>query len=1258
MSFGGAVKLTGESEYRKALQNISQSLKEVSAQMKLTSTEYDKNDKSSKALAAQSTNLNNQLKLQTDKVKALENQYKSMSEQYNTNAQKHSKLVQEYNKEKTELDNIGRNLGTTSKEYQTQKDKVEELAKEVTKSSNAQEQNAKSMSNMRIQIANAQGDVNKTTKALNDLGNEAEDSGKQAEKGSDGFTVLKGVISDLTSRAIASAINGLKKLGEATLYIGKQAISSYAEYEQLVGGVETLFKDSAGIVQDYAAQAYKTAGISANQYMEQATSFSASLLQGLGGDTEKAAKIADMAITDMADNANKMGTSIEMIQNAYQGFAKQNYTMLDNLKLGYGGTKAEMARLINDSGVLKDVTEDQIKECEKLQSELGSLQNQYAAYSVEVETQASRHSKLSTEYKKAVAELDRLSSTSGTTSAAYQKQAEKVEELRLEMVSSTEALNKSKEEQKKLKTQVDNTSKSLERMSTSTEVTADTLDSVPFDKMIEAIHKVQENMDITGTTSKEAANTISGSVASMKAAWSNLLTAIANDNADLGKSVDEFIESVITAGKNIVPRIKQVVEGVKKLINSIVTEVFPKLKKEIPQLKPLIEVFEWFVKNKNLVVGAIKAMITAFAVSKIVSFSKGLTDLTRNLIATAAGTTAVTTATNLNTTAEAANTAGKVVATTATGALTAATNLLNAAWAANPIGLVLGAVTALVGAYSILKNKSNEVNEAQKAQSEEIENLVNSIHEEKQAWDDLVQSQQKQIDAGMTELNHYENLYDELTKIVDENGKVKEGYEERASFIVSRLNNALGTEITMTGNVVDKYSELRDMIQQVMDKKKAQIILESQEALYTEAINNKVEANKKLLDIEQQLQDLSDEGLSLTKDLMDKENEYQELLSGHHYIRAYQANQELEDIRDRMATVYEETDSLKAAYDEQDSKLKEYYYNISLYESNAALAHAGAYDQMSQVTWELVKDYQDADDAQKKILENQVKYTQTELDTLKEMRRQTGSDIYDQQISDGEKQLEKLRQQLEQYNSATETELNKTTLIWSDNLDDQLSEISGAKVEFRDDGAGNVTAYIDGVQSGEAKSKEQMAKIVENTIREISRRKTGAETAGSDLIDGINNGIANERKQSGVFSTISTFGTRLLSRFKASLQEQSPSKATKEMGEYLLQGLGIGIDKEENSILTQITNFGKSVISSLNSGLSGQIQMSAINDINDTISNFKFNSSRSSLADIQAKESSSIVEDFKQALSQMKIEMDDETMGKFVDKTVARTIYS
>ena len=158
---------------------------------------------------------------------------------------------------------------------------------------------------------------------------------------------LMATMAKATTAAVGAVATGLAA-------ITKSAVSHYADYEQLVGGVETLFKESGSIVMGYAENAYKDAGLSANDYMETITSFSASLIQSLGGDTKAAAEIGNQAIVDMSDNANKMGTDMAMIQNAYQGFAKGNYTMLDNLKLGYGGTASEMARLINDSGILGD----------------------------------------------------------------------------------------------------------------------------------------------------------------------------------------------------------------------------------------------------------------------------------------------------------------------------------------------------------------------------------------------------------------------------------------------------------------------------------------------------------------------------------------------------------------------------------------------------------------------------------------------------------------------------------------------------------------------------------------------------------------------------------------------------------------------------------------------------------------------------------------------------------------------------------------
>lgn len=457
--FGGAIKLSGESEYKRALAQINQSLRETSSEMKAVTSSYDANDKSLAKLSAQEEVLNKKMSEQEQKLNILKTAYSDMESEYNSNTQKHNDLVKSYNDEKAKLEEIGKTLGTTSKEYQEQEKKVDDLAQEVTKSTKAQEDNEKSMSKMRQQINEAQADCNKTAKELDNLGKEAKESGKEAEEGGQGFTVLKGVLANLGTMAITTAISGVKKLGNTIVSIGKQAIDSYADYEQLVGGVDTLFKDSSKTVQENASRAFETVGMSANQYMETVTSFSASLLQGLDGDTAESARVADMALQDMADNANKMGTSMESIQNAYQGFSKQNYTMLDNLKLGYGGTKTEMERLLNDAQELSGVEYD-----------ISNLADVY-----------------------------------------------------------------------------------------------------------EAIHVIQKEMGVTGTTAEEASSTITGSTNMMKASWQNLLTGIADDNQDFGALVDNFVESLMTVASNMLPRVQVVMEGLGQLATEFVSQLLPQI---------------------------------------------------------------------------------------------------------------------------------------------------------------------------------------------------------------------------------------------------------------------------------------------------------------------------------------------------------------------------------------------------------------------------------------------------------------------------------------------------------------------------------------------------------------------------------------------------------------------------------------------------------------------------------------------------------
>ena len=325
---GGTIKLEGAEEYKKTLSQIRQELREAGSALNAISSSFANSDKSEQAVINTTARYSAVLEKQQSLLSSLKNEYSKISEVYTNNAKKLETLKSKRDEETNKLIKIGKELGTTSKEYQDQEKVVAGLTKEIDSVNKAQSKNESEMSKLRTTMNNTETEINKTTKEMDSLGKETEETGKEAKKAADGgFTVMKGALANLVSQGITAALDGLKKLAGAVVNLGKNAVENFANYEQLIGGVETLFGESAGIVENYANNAYKTAGLSANQYMETITGFSASLMQSLGGDTAKVAEVGDMAVKDMADNANKMGTSMESIQNAYQGFAKQNYTI-------------------------------------------------------------------------------------------------------------------------------------------------------------------------------------------------------------------------------------------------------------------------------------------------------------------------------------------------------------------------------------------------------------------------------------------------------------------------------------------------------------------------------------------------------------------------------------------------------------------------------------------------------------------------------------------------------------------------------------------------------------------------------------------------------------------------------------------------------------------------------------------------------------------------------------------------------------------
>lgn len=299
---GGTIKLEGAEEYKKTLSQIRQELREAGSALNAISSSFANSDKSEQAVINTTARYSAVLEKQQSLLSSLKNEYSKISEVYTNNAKKLETLKSKRDEETNKLIKIGKELGTTSKEYQDQEKVVAGLTKEIDSVNKAQSKNESEMSKLRTTMNNTETEINKTTKEMDSLGKETEETGKEAKKAADGgFTVMKGALANLVSQGITAALDGLKKLAGAVVNLGKNAVENFANYEQLIGGVETLFGESAGIVENYANNAYKSAGLSANQYMETITGFSASLMQSLGGDTAKVAEVGDMAVKDMSD---------------------------------------------------------------------------------------------------------------------------------------------------------------------------------------------------------------------------------------------------------------------------------------------------------------------------------------------------------------------------------------------------------------------------------------------------------------------------------------------------------------------------------------------------------------------------------------------------------------------------------------------------------------------------------------------------------------------------------------------------------------------------------------------------------------------------------------------------------------------------------------------------------------------------------------------------------------------------------------------
>lgn len=619
-NIGPKIGIEGEAAFKQSLKNIVQQTKALDAEFKMVTSTFGKNSDAQAKLKAQAEVLGRQLANQKSRVTLLETAYENSKKKLDELSAALNKATNEHGKNSTEAQ-------AANAAYQRQIGVVAKAKTEWMNATTAANKMADQLADTEDALSKAGQETQSTEEETKKLGAAMEDTGQKSSVFGD---MLKAnLLGDAIKAAIGKTVDVIKELGSAFVSLAKSSLEGYGNYEQLVGGVKTLFGTEAGSVEEYAQSVdqsvaevadkynsllrgqetvlknardgWKTTGLSANAYMETVTSFAASLVSSLGGDTEKAAQYADMALVDMSDNANKMGTDMTSIQYAYQGFAKQNYTMLDNLKLGYGGTKTEMERLVADAAALTDV-----------QDKLG--------------------------------------------------------------------------------------------------VTVDA-NSLSFENIVAAIHVVQDNMGIMGTTSREAESTIQGSVNGMKAAWENFLTGMADPEQDFDALVQNLVQSIQTAASNIVPRLQEIIPTLIEGLGELVDQLSPYVGETIEELAPtikeallaLVDTLQGVFSEAAPQIGEAARVLGDAAIEGITAALDELLapvqEKINAILPTIAAIGAAFAAWNI-----VSIIAGVV---SSLGGLSGAITAVFAVLAANPIGIVVAAIAALVAAIMTAWNTND-----------------------------------------------------------------------------------------------------------------------------------------------------------------------------------------------------------------------------------------------------------------------------------------------------------------------------------------------------------------------------------------------------------------------------------------------------------------------------------------------------------------------------------------------------------------------
>ena len=639
-------------------------------------------------------------------------------------------------------------------------------------------------------------------------------------------------------------------------------------------------------------------------------------------------------------------------------------------------------------------------------------------------------------------------------------------------------------------------------------------------------------------------NAMSGLLAIVNASEADYkkLTAAVNDSSGAAKRMaDEMNNNVAGKFKLLKSQLEDVALTIWDKLSPTITKALDKVSEALKRvdwdmvakaigdaLNVVTDGFIWIINNGDIVAKVIGAIVAAFVVVKIAEFGSALGELISIVGTLGSALTAF-------------------VMTPVGAAITA-------------IGLLAAGVAAATGAF-------NDNNKAASELAERMREQRKVIDDTKDSWGALQDAREKSLDKGLSEMNYYHDLTKELQNITDENGKVRDGYEKRASFIVTTLADALGSEIFLQDGVVKGYEKIQDSIDQTIVKKKAEIILNAQEAAYTEAITKRSEALRRQTELRKELS-------KVTEEADWAEAEYWAALEKHDTWAA-------ETALEKWNRLAKDREEVKYNYETQKQLVADYASTIAEYEENMALFHAGEYEKMTSTGWQYVSNLSDENDAKLELLQRNIQDEKAWVEALRGLRNEANSEAIASQIEASEKKIAALEDEMTQYKQVTSDGLAETKIIWSDDLDSILSEVTGSNIEFVDAGNGNVDAYLNGIKQKEQMPIDTVADMVTEMVKRVVSQEPNAEESAKQIINGINEGVKNGSVQAEVFKSIDRFSSGILNVFNDFFVIRSPSRVMAKSGTNIVYGVGNGISNSgaQSSVFASVRNFANKVVS-------------------------------------------------------------------------------